>query len=246
MLRTAFLPLALLLAAAPSQAEGETRLLMMDLTTTGVQDETAALVGELISVELSKFSDLEVFSGADVKRMVELEADKAAAGCEDTSCLADIAGALGARYVIYGRMGKLGSRYIITLNLFDAEEAKAIARRDIKSADLDEVSDKLNATVDELVRPLVGNAAVDEKLPPPKPVEEPPPVVREPPPPPKKDSALPDILIGAGVITGVVGLLYDAFADESYNNELDASDAVGPVAYAAAAGLILGGMALEE
>ena len=86
--------------------------------------------------------------------MIELESDKERAGCDDDSCLADLAGALGARYVIYGTLGKLGSRYVTTLNLFDAELGKAINRSDVQADSMDVVSDRLDAALQDLIAPI--------------------------------------------------------------------------------------------
>lgn len=40
-------------------------------------------------------------------------------GCGDSSCLAEIAGAMGAEFVVFGDVGKLGETFVINLNLFD-------------------------------------------------------------------------------------------------------------------------------
>jgi hypothetical protein len=59
-------------------------------------------VAGLIPVELAPVTSFDVLSTADVQQMVELEAEKAAMGCADNSCLAELAGALGADLVVYG------------------------------------------------------------------------------------------------------------------------------------------------
>ena len=51
-----------------------------------------------------------------------------ALGCDDVSCAAEIGGALGARYMLTGSVGKLGSKLNISLILFDTEQVKVISR----------------------------------------------------------------------------------------------------------------------
>jgi hypothetical protein len=57
-----------------------------------------------------------------------LESEKAAMGCEDESCAAEIAGALGADLVVFGRGTRLGDLNIIHLTLFNATEARTVGR----------------------------------------------------------------------------------------------------------------------
>ena len=140
--------------SASALAEEKARVLLMNLKTAGVDENTANLIGDLMAVKLSKNPQIEVVNSGDIKRMMELESDKARAGCDDDSCLADLAGALGARYVIYGTLGKLGSRYVTTLNLFDAELGKAINRADVQAESMDVVSDRLDFALHDLVAPM--------------------------------------------------------------------------------------------
>jgi hypothetical protein len=142
---------------APKPAKIErTRLLVMDLKNKGAdQDEVDTLTG-LITIELSAYDQLDVLSGADIKRMVELEMEKQAAGCTDEgSCLAEIAGALGARLVVFGVVGKLGETKSIQLNLYDSNLAKAVSRQQVMVKSLEEAPDKLRPSLHELVKNFV-------------------------------------------------------------------------------------------
>jgi hypothetical protein len=56
--------------------------------------------------------------------MLELEADKASLGCEgDSSCLAEIADALGADVLIVGRMSKVGTEHVFAVRRIDQARA---------------------------------------------------------------------------------------------------------------------------
>lgn len=198
--------LCLLVASSRAGAEDDERLkvLLMDLKTTAVDDDTAKLVADMMAVELSTYEEIEVFAGSDLKRLMELEAEKQVTGCEDDSCLADIAGALGARYVVFGRLGKLGSRVVVTLNLFDATQSKAINRVDLRAKGVDGMLDGLSKVMADLVAPIAKTANT-------APVHAPP-VVREPTPARPPTASAPGGMSAGQVVSvagwGTVGAAY--------------------------------------
>lgn len=121
----------------------------------GVEAADAELVAGLVSQSLAVGDYLEVVSADDIRRLADLEAQRQALGCDQSSCLAEIAGALGARYVVFGRMGKLGEVLLVQLNLFDAEAARAIAREDVRVASLSDVPAAIDPAVRRLAGPLL-------------------------------------------------------------------------------------------
>ena len=83
--------LLFLSAAVPSHAQ-PVRMLLMDLKATLVEEETVGLIAAVISSELAEYPDFELLTGADMRQLVELEAEKQSIGCaNDNSCLAEIA-----------------------------------------------------------------------------------------------------------------------------------------------------------
>jgi TolB-like protein len=145
------------LAAAPLAAEDEKpRLLVMNLEAAGgISEEDALTLTQLVTVEASDIGVFRTVSYKDLQTMVALEGDRQALGCADTSCLADLAGAIGARFVIYGRVSKLGSRTILQLNLIDSEAAKPLAREAAKASDLGQLADQLPTIVGAVIHPAL-------------------------------------------------------------------------------------------
>jgi TolB-like protein len=226
---------------APVPPAGKERVIVLDLALTAVDVDVASLVSELLTVELSKTSGIEVISGADVRRMIELEATRQQVGCtEDASCLAEIAGAMGARYVIYGRLGKLGERLLLTLNLFDSDEASAISRVDLKPESMDVLPDELPGAVARLMAPLTGDdvpaaasasASASAK------------VSAGAPSGGGGGGFLPWALIGGGGAVLALGAAYDVFAPASDDGVLDGFDAIGPLIMVTGGATALGGVA---
>lgn len=141
-------------AAAPERRAPAERLsvIVLDLTATTSTPEVARLVTDLVAVSLQRTARLEVLTSEDVRSVMTLEAEKEAIGCEDASCLAELAGALGAALVVHGSVGQLGELFVVNLNLFDSRVARSAGR---ESAQVRDRAD-LPGAIDTLVRALVG------------------------------------------------------------------------------------------
>ncbi len=128
-------------------------MLIMDLKATRIESDLTGLVSNVISSELSEYPGFEILTGADMRQMVELEAEKQAMGCDQhNSCLAELAGAIGARYVVFGEMGKVGSSVLLALNLFDSSEAKALGRVTLRSKNIDALMDDIPWAIQKLLK----------------------------------------------------------------------------------------------
>ncbi len=124
----------------------------------------ARALGELVTVSVARHKVFDVVSSADLRRVVELEADKATLGCTEAgSCLAELAGAMGARYVVFGQIAPLGSQLALTLNLFDSAKGSSSGRVVLLGADVDAMIPHIDAKVDA----LVADAAAASAPPPP-------------------------------------------------------------------------------
>lgn len=238
--------------AAPS---AKSSVLVLMPTGEDVPESSRRTVTNLISVELQSMGH-EVITQDDVKKAIELEAEKAAVGCDDAGCLAELAGALGAENVIFGDVGALGSTMVWTFNLYDSEEARSTARVSMKVKSLDEVPDKLPTAVAKLM---------GKKLPPT--------------PPPAETAAAdtsssttsvattdgkpaevqPDTVSGGGgsslawawwTMAGVGGAVFiggaatDLLLPSSRDLKLDGFDAIGPVIWGTGLVLVGTGVAL--
>jgi len=144
-----------LVAIASSAARAEVpreRLIILPITPEiGVDPGETKLLDDLLSVSFSRFNELDAISANDVEELVAHEANKQALGCDDASCLAELSGAMGARYVVSGRIGKLGARYSLTISLFDSSKTSNVGRANRTGASLDEIALGLDAQVEDVV-----------------------------------------------------------------------------------------------
>lgn len=120
-----------------------------------VDPGVARTLTDLITTRVSQADGFVALSSADVKNLVELEGQKQALGCEGTTvCLAEMAGALGARFVVFGRVSPLGEQLVVNMSLLDVERVTPLKRTALQADDIGEVG----ARLDEAVGPLLTEA----------------------------------------------------------------------------------------
>jgi hypothetical protein len=154
---------ALLLAlAAPAAASStappaagreapRTRILVLDLAGETLGKEEAGVLRDSLVAELSKRKGIEVLSSEDVRRVLDVEAQRQATGCEgESDCLAEIGAALGADRVLYGTVGRLGSLYVVNLSVIDPTDARAFGRDSFQADSLEAVGRQLPAAAERL------------------------------------------------------------------------------------------------
>lgn len=152
-----------LLAATP--ASGPIKIMVMDVAANGVSDQTAAAITDLVSVELSRTKQLDVASGDDVRKLLQLEAEQQTVGeCTDeTSCLMAVAGALGAELIVYGKASKLGALTVVTLHLYDVAGARSLSRVSFSSKQDEALPEHVAIASTELVQALASRGVTVAK-----------------------------------------------------------------------------------
>jgi TolB-like protein len=155
--------LALLAASAASAQDApavegtqRTTVVVLDLEVIDVDPNKVKLLNGAVTDQLSGYEQLEIIAQADIRQMVDFEAEKQALGCDTSSCLSEIAGALGAGYVVFGRVGQLGEVVFVQLSLFDSAKGRAVSREEVRASDLAELPDKLRVAAARIASPLTG------------------------------------------------------------------------------------------
>jgi hypothetical protein len=148
----ACLPLVVALAAAPAEGE-RTKLVVLDLVGDAVSENVRKSLAGKIATRFAEDERLDVLSGDDIRGMATFEADKQASGCDD-SCLAELAGAMNARLVASGYVGRLGSLYVVNLSVFDAQAARAVARANVEAERVEDLGAKVESAVDAMRKSL--------------------------------------------------------------------------------------------
>jgi len=95
-------------------------LAVFDLKPLGIAREAADNLTQVLATELKQIQGARVISREDITSMLEVEAQKDRLACEgETTCLAEVGGALGVDKLVVGHAGKLGDAYVVSLRLVD-------------------------------------------------------------------------------------------------------------------------------
>lgn len=129
------------------------RILVLDLEQGDVDPKRAKTINALlISIVAREAPAYDVVSSTDLRRMMDLEADRQAMQCDADAqnCAAELADALGAEQVLFGTLGRLGRTTIITIDLLDGESGQAIGRESVEISDVDDVPRALRGALARL------------------------------------------------------------------------------------------------
>lgn len=117
--------LVLLLAAAEKPRVAVLEVVASDPSMA----KRAAELEELALTELTRPGRLDVIGRSDVATLLGLERQKALLGCgDDGSCIAEIGAALGAPYLVTGRVGSAGPLMRVDLKLVEVASSRVLAR----------------------------------------------------------------------------------------------------------------------
>ena len=135
-------------------------MLVLELRNTGGDDNVVKLVGEALASQLAKSALLEVLTAGDIKSALDLEAQKRALECGDESCLAEIASALGAEYVVSGSVGTIGALTVVNVAMMNGKTAASMGRESVEAKNAEELLASTRSAADRLGALITGVAVV--------------------------------------------------------------------------------------
>ncbi|MBK7859316.1 MAG: hypothetical protein IPJ65_11980 [Archangiaceae bacterium] len=145
----------MLLAAAPAGAEkapAKPKLIVLHLAVAGgVEPAIASTLTEAVTTEVAARGLFEVISSKDVETLLNVERQRELMGCSDDSanCMTELAGALGARFVLSGSVARLGEAYQLNLQTMDSQKAQPLGRATLIGKDLGVLREQLKYVVAE-------------------------------------------------------------------------------------------------
>ena len=125
-----------------------------DIKAVYAQDLTLVLVSEI-----AKFKKYEVYSQDNVRTLAGWTEERMKLGCTSTQCLTAL-GQMDIAKLISGRIGKVGNRYSVSLNLFDTQNARA----ENAVSEFGSSEDELIDLVQVATRKLLGEEIVPSKI----------------------------------------------------------------------------------
>jgi len=145
--------------AAP--APERTKVAVLDVRAVGVDPAKVEPLSALVASEVARREDLSVVAGTDLRALVGFEKQREALGCNDASCLADVGGALGVRYLVATEVAVFAGAWLLTFSLVDVPRAAPVRRLTRQAASETDVLSAAADGVAELVRALPRAEATD-------------------------------------------------------------------------------------
>jgi hypothetical protein len=130
--------LAFVLAAAP------VKLAAPGMTTIGLAPELGVLFTERLAV-LAKQPDLSIVTARDVQQVLGMERQRQLLGCTATTCIAELAGALGADALLSGSLAHSGNSYTLVLRVIRASDGSELVSASTRASSEDGLQEWLEA-----------------------------------------------------------------------------------------------------
>ena len=120
----------------------------------GVDPSSARVLTEFLATDLGVHKNLKVFGESDLQELMQQAKERKSVGCEGAadSCLAEVAGALGAQWLVTGTVGQLGEALVLSVRILDTHKHNVLAQG--SKVTLGQQSELLNA-VNEIVPELL-------------------------------------------------------------------------------------------
>jgi hypothetical protein len=148
-----------LLAASTAAAEESTKIAVVP---TQLESSAKGMVPDLFDdyllTAVQNTSQAQVIGQDDIGAMLGFEKQKDLMNCDDTSCMADIGGALGVDKIVSVKVARLGEDWVATAKLINIKTTRVEARvNEIVAGD----TKALLQAVPRLIAKLFGKAAPD-------------------------------------------------------------------------------------
>ena len=165
-------------------------LLVVDVVGEHLTADVREAFGEGLVLALARRIDLDVQSRRSVAERLNLAVQQQETGCDSSACMAEIADALGARFVAFPRIVPLGEQQVLRVEVYDFASGRALALVSVQARRVGDLVPRLPDVVELLIDESAGALPVRTSA---RAIE--------------MDTAAPTSpLLQAGLITGGVGL----------------------------------------
>lgn len=107
-------------------------------------DPDAATMTSMIADVAARADGVSVVTRADLAQLLEMEANQQLVGCDDaaTSCMAEVAAALGAEIIVRGELGVVDDQRSLTLSVLNGSDLSTTARAFVRGRTLSALGDE--------------------------------------------------------------------------------------------------------
>lgn len=111
---------------------------------------------EALTLILARRLDLEVQSPRSLHDRVGFALQQQQTGCDSSACMAEIANAMGARFVVFSRIVRLGDEETLRADVYDNVGGRTLALASVRARTADALHRQLPELVEGLVRESTG------------------------------------------------------------------------------------------
>lgn len=128
-----------------------TRVLVMPVTD-GIQNAALMVhLEEMLAAEVARHADYDVLASGEVARLSGVLVERTQLGCDTAACVAELAGATDARYVVSSSVVRLGDSYSLSASFIDVPSSRVLARATRQFRDLELLPAQIGPLVADLV-----------------------------------------------------------------------------------------------
>lgn len=153
--------IALALTATISAATPPVQVAMPGFQVSDLPESRADLLGDFFAQRLTEAGGgrISVVTRSQVASVLGYERQKELLGCsnDSSSCLAELAGALGAEALVVGTIGRIGNSHAVNLKVVHAGNGREVAARSARLDSEEKILDWLDETA-RLIAPSVMRA----------------------------------------------------------------------------------------
>ncbi len=138
----------------------EIQIAVLDVLGSGpVDPQYVEGLSGVLAAEVASRPELAVTTSADIRQILGFEAERQLLGCDGSSCMAEIGGALGVDYLISAEVSRVGANWLLNAGLVDVKNARTVHRISRRTRDEDELIDILIEATQEILVQLGLEAA---------------------------------------------------------------------------------------
>ncbi|MFC1853259.1 DUF1566 domain-containing protein [candidate division CSSED10-310 bacterium] len=123
MMKRLYLIISILVVASPGLAK--TQIAVVELKPSeSIRQETAQVLTDILRSALFDTGKFDVINREDMQDLLKEAQFQESVYCDKTSCIVQMGKYLGVPKMVAGKIGKLGTKFVITLKLIDISTAR--------------------------------------------------------------------------------------------------------------------------
>lgn len=151
-------------AATDAGLPADTTIFVMGLEANPAAAQYAPTTTQTLAFRMGE-AKINVLTQTDIAAALGRERQAQLLGCTETGCMAELGQAMGARYIVSGRLDKVGDQFVLVASLFDSVSSRALGRTRQETDELDRLPASAKAAGETLLGSL--GLSAPAALPPP-------------------------------------------------------------------------------